>query len=63
MENGNSGGVANVRAHAMEHWDMKSQVQWPTGLPPAPMPLPNKPIPAQPGIGVPSAPSAQVALA
>ena len=63
LENGNEAGVANVRAHAMEHWQMKDQVQWPTGAPaPPPMPgiVPRPPV--QPGIGVPKPPSAAPAL-
>lgn len=64
INNGNEKGVENVRLHLAAHWQMKGQVQWPTGSPP-PMPPPpgfGKP-PGQPGVGVPAAPSAPAALA
>lgn len=60
LKNGNDGGVENVRLHAMEHWQMKGQVQWPTGAP-APVLPPGMPPPglnAQPGVGTPTAPAA-----
>lgn len=55
LAQGNLPGVANVRAHALEHWQMKSTVPW--NQPPS-MPMPVKAPPAQPGLGVPRAPSA-----
>ncbi len=51
----NQAGVANVRAHALEHWQMKSTVPWNQ---PPPLPVPMKVPPAQPGLGVPRAISA-----
>lgn len=56
---GNQDGVANVRAHAMEHWALKGQVPWEQEATAMPASLPAPPMPPQtPGLGPPKAPAA-----